>query len=340
MSTAVKTIRLLEGPSAWLHADYAGREDWILHFSPAELAELERAAESVRAKGLRLDDAEKSDFDLPLFASRLATARAELAQGRGFVMLRGIPVSRYSEDELQTLYWGIGTHLGIGVTQSLKGDRLGHVMDIGGNADRYYTRGGELEFHMDPVDVVGLLCVRGAKSGGESRIVSSMSIYNTIARERPDLLPSLTRGYHYSRRQHDPSGLQPYTAHRVPVFTDGGMGKECYFLPAAFRRAAIDGAPFDEHDREAVAFVAEVAARPDHYLDMRFREGDIQFLNNRTILHARTDYVEHDDPSKKRLLYRLWLMMPDWPARPHAMRPHGDTDRAGGGFAMSTSGAH
>ncbi len=324
------------GPAAWLNADYAGREDWILHCSDQELAELERAAESLRAKGIKLDDAEKRDFDLPLFASRLATARRELAQGRGFVMLRGIPVSRYSEEELQTLYWGIGTHLGIGVTQSLKGDRLGHVMDIGGNADRYYTRGGELEFHMDPVDVVGLLCVRAAKSGGESRIVSSMSIYNTIAAERPDLLPSLTTGYHYSRRQHDPSGLQPFTAHRVPAFTEGGMGKECYFLPAAFRRAAIDGAPFDDLDHEAVAFVAEIAARPDHYLDMRFREGDIQFLNNRTILHARTDYVEHDDPARKRLLYRLWLMMPDWPPRPHAMRPHGDTDRSGGGFAMQS----
>lgn len=330
MSAAMRAT----GPSVWTNADYAGRDDWILHFSAAELAELERAAQAVRAKGIRLDDATKADFDLPLLAARLVQAREELAHGRGFVMLRGIPVKRYSEDELGTLFWGLGTHLGVGVTQSLKGDRLGLVMDVGGDADRYYTRGGELEFHMDPVDVVGLLCIRGAKSGGQSRIVSSMAIHNAILKERPDLMESLRRGYHYSRRAQDPSGKNPYTAHRVPVFTDGETGTECYFLPAAFRRAAMDGAPFEDIDKAATAYVAQVAARPELYLDMSFQEGDIQFLNNRTILHARTDYVDDPNPAKKRLLYRLWLMMPDWPLRPASMRPHDEADRAGGGFAI------
>ncbi len=334
MKSVNASVSPVAGPSAWRSADFAGREDWIHRFSGSELAELERAAEQVRARGLTLDQAGKNDFHLPVLSKLLAQAKLELAQGRGFVMLRGIPVERYTLDELGTLFWGLGAHLGTGVTQSLKGDRLGHVMDIGGDADRYYTRGGELEFHMDPVDVVGLLCLREAVSGGESRIVSSMTIHNTILREKPELMASLEAGYHYSRRQQDPSGQQPYTAHRVPVFIDGGMGRECYFLPAAFRRAAVDGAPFDETDRAAVHAIEEIAARPENYLDMKFQRGDIQFLNNRTILHARTDYVDNPDPARKRLLYRLWLMMPDWPPRPSAMRPHGETDRAGGGFAL------
>ncbi len=323
------------GRHVWRNADYSSRTDWVEHFSPAELAELETAAESVRKRGTMLEEATKDDFVLPLLSSRLAKAREELARGRGFVMLRGIPRERYSEDELGTLFWGLGTHLGIGVSQSLKGDRLGHVMDIGGDIDRYYTRGGELEFHMDPVDVVGLLCLRTAVSGGESRIVSSMAIFNVIARERPDLMGPLMEGFHYSRRQQDPHavGAARYTAHRVPVFMDGAWGKECYFLPASIRGAAREGAPVSAAGQEAMAFMAEVAGRPELYLDMSFREGDIQFLNNRTILHARTDYVEN--PKAKRHLLRLWLMMPDWPERPTSMRPHDGADRAGGGIAKA-----
>ena len=329
------TLRPATGPHVWRNADYFGRTDWIEHFSPAELAELETAAQRVRARKIVLEEATKNDFALPLLSSRLAVVRAELATGRGFVMLRGIPVQRYSEEELGTLFWGLGTHLGIGVSQSLKGDRLGHVMDISGDLDRYYTRGGELEFHMDPVDVVGLLCLRAAFRGGESRIVSSMAVHNSILSERPDMMAALMRGYHYSRRAQDPGaqGAARYTAHRVPVFMEGGDGKECYFLPASIRGAARDGAPLSAGEREAWEYVADVAARPELYLDMSFAEGDIQFLNNRKILHARTDYVE--DPIAKRHLLRLWLMMPDWPERPTSMRPHDGADRAGGGIAKA-----
>ncbi len=326
-------LQAASGPGVWRNADYAGRSDWIEQFSSEELGELETAAQSVRQHGLILEEATRDDFLLPLLSSRLAKARRELAHGRGFVMLRSIPVTRYSEEELGTLFWGLGTHLGIGVSQSLKGDRLGHVMDIGGDIDRYYTRGGELEFHMDPVDVVGLLCLRTAVSGGESRIVSSLAVYNAILAERPGMMTPLLEGFHYSRRQQDPDGVQRFTAHRVPVFMQGGSGEECYFLPASIRGAQREGAPVSAEGRAAMDYMAEVAGRPELYLDMTFREGDIQFLNNRKILHARTDYVEHPDPAKKRHLLRLWLMMPDWPPRPVSMRPADGFDRAGGGIA-------
>lgn len=324
--------RAVSGPAVWTGGDMQNRAEWIVHFSAAERAELERAAENVRRRNIQLDDATRADFDLPQLSPVLEKVRRELARGRGFVMLRGLPVEAYSEDELGTLFWGIGTHLGTGVSQSLAGDRLGHVIDLGGK-DRYYTRGGEIEFHMDPVDVVGLMCLRGAKSGGESRIISAMHVYNTILAERPDLMEVLQRGYHYSRRAQDPHGAQRYTPQRVSVFKEGGMGMECYYLPISIRNAATDGAPFDEKDEEAFDFMATVCARPENHLDMEFREGDMQFLNNRTILHARTDYVDHDDPALRRHLLRLWLMMEDWPERPMTMRPHAEADRAGGGIA-------
>lgn len=330
---------LESGPQVWTGRDMSGHHDWLIEFDTQDRAELERAADTVRSKGIALDEAGRDDFALPRLSAMLAKVREELHKGRGFVLMRGLPLKAYTEDELSALFWGLGTHLGTGVAQSKAGDRLGHVRDIGSRDTRYYTRGGELEFHMDPVDVVGLMCLQGAKSGGESRIISSMNVYNAIARERPDLLENLMRGFHYSRRAYDPdaTGVRRYTHDRLPVFYDNTGRMECYYLPVSFRQAAIDGAPYSAKDDEAARFMAEVCNRPEYFLDMAFSEGDIQFLNNRTVLHARTDYVEYDDPAKKRHLLRLWLMMPDWPARPVSLRASEETDRGGGGFSRSAA---
>ena len=330
---------LLCGANVWTGADMSGHRQWLIEFSAADRAELEAAAETVRTRAIALDEAGKDDFHLPRLSAMLANVRDELGSGRGFALMRGLPLKAYSEDELCTLFWGLGAHLGVGVAQSRAGDRLGHVRDVGSNDTRYYTRGGELEFHMDPVDVVGLMCLQGAKSGGESRIVSSLNVYNAILAERPDLLENLQRGLHYSRRAYDPeaTGENLYTRDRLPVFYENAGRMECYYLPASFRQAAIDGAPYSEMDDEAVRFMAEVCNRLEYFLDMSFSEGDIQFLNNRTVLHARTDYVEHDDAAKKRHLLRLWLMIPQWPARPVSLRASDETDRGGGGFARNAA---
>lgn len=327
------------GPHVWTGADFAGRDHWIIRLGSEEISELEYAVASVRARNLLLEEAGADDFHLPRMSSVLADARDELAQGRGFVLLRGLPLTEFSKEEMGVLFWGLGTHLGIGVSQSRAGDRLGHVIDTGVRDQRYYTRGGEIEFHMDPVDVVGLMCLQSAKSGGASRIISAMQVHNQILKERPDLLPVLQRGFYYSRRAQDPQATAKklYTPERVAVFKEGAAGMECYFLPVSIFKAAEDGAPFSERDAEAMTYMAQVCARPDHFLDMSFQEGDIQFLNNRTILHARTDYVEHDDPALKRHLLRLWLMIPQWPPRPMSMRPHDEGDRAGGGIAEETA---
>jgi len=329
--------QFVQGAHVWSGAMFSGQDGWIVRLGSAERAELEAAADGLRARRIALEDASREDFDLPQLEGVLGNVRRELEHGRGFVMLRGLPVQSYSAEDLAVLFWGVGTHLGVGVSQSRAGDRLGHVIDTGVRDQRYYNRGGEIEFHMDPVDVVGLMCLQGARSGGESRIISAMRVHNDILRERPDLMPVLRRGFHYSRLAQNPHamGADRYTAEPVAVFKEGGAGMECYYLPVSIRKAAEDGAPFDARDEEALQFMAQVCARPEHFLDMTFSEGDMQFLNNRTVLHARTDYVEHDDPAKKRHLLRLWLMMPDWPPRPMSMRPHGESDRAGGGIASA-----
>lgn len=314
------------GPALWFGNDQASRGEWMIQLDAAQVAELDRAAAAVRAHGLRLDDATRADFSLPTLAPLLERTRQELERGRGFVLIRGLPVGDYTPDELGTIFWGIGTYLGTGVAQSRDGDRLGHVIDRG-STERYYTAGGPIEFHVDPVDVVGLLCLHGALEGGQSRIASSLGIHNLMLAERPDLLEILYRGFHCSRRGHG----EPTTEWRVPVYAAGSNGLESYFLPITIRQAEQEGYPLSVTEREAIAYLQQVAARPGVFLDMDFRPGDIQFLSNRVIFHARTDYRDHPDPARRRHLLRLWLMMPDWPERPSAMQLHKRTDRAGGG---------
>lgn len=314
------------GPAVWFGREQSARDDWTVQLGPAEIAELDRAAGKVRTSGLRLDHATRDHFDLPTLAPVLERASRELERGRGFVLIRGLPVGDYTPDELGTIFWGIGTYLGTGVSQSAAGDRLGHVIDRG-SKERYYTAGGPIEFHVDPVDVVGLLCLRGALEGGQSRIASSLGIHNLIREERPDLLEILYRGFHCSRRGHG----DRTTEWRVPVYAPGRHGIESYFLPITIRQAEEEGYPLGPAEREAVDYLQAVASRPGVYLDMDFQPGDIQFLSNRVIFHARTDYRDPPDPAHRRHLLRLWLMMPGWADRPEAMNLFRNTDRAGGG---------
>jgi hypothetical protein len=318
-------MQLARGPAVWRGADQEAR-DWIVVLDQEDCVELTRAAELLR--GRPLDQVRPGDLLVSRVAPKLMATAATLESGSGFVMLRGLPAASMAQDLLETLYWGIGACLGVGVSQSAAGDRLGHVFDRGTqDKERYYTRGGALEFHMDPVDVVGLLCLHGARSGGASRIVSAGQVHNVILTERPDLLEILYRGFRNSRRAHG----EPTPSAPVPVFARGAQGMECYLLPATIRQATEEGYPLSAQEEDALAFIGEVANRPGLYLDMDFRVGDIQFLSNRTILHSRTDYVDHPEPERKRHLLRLWLMMPQWAPRPTSMRFHERVDRAGGG---------
>jgi hypothetical protein len=327
MATRIPATPMACGPSVWRGADQDATR-WIVPLDAEDCAELIRTAAHLR--GRPLDGIRRADFPLAQVADKLAAVAATLESGAGFVMLRGLPAESLPQDLLEIIYWGLGAHLGVGVSQSAAGDRLGHVFDRGTrDKERYYTRGGALEFHMDPVDAVGLLCLRAALSGGASRIVSAGYLHNLIQAERPDLLEVLYRGFHHSRSAYGQSVPSP----RIPVFAPGGHGMECYFLPVATRQAAEQGCALAPIEQEALAVVEKHANRQGVFLDMDFREGDIQFLSNRTILHSRTDYAEHPEPDRKRHLLRLWLMMPHWPQRPAAMGMAAHVDRAGGGVA-------
>jgi hypothetical protein len=308
----VEKRRPIEAPYAWKGADMKDREsEWLRPFRPDELAEIDAALNSIKQSALDLFDMSREDFPLPTFSKELAKIAQELETGRGMIMLRGLPLA-YSPDDLRTVYWGIGTHLGTAVSQNKDGELLGIVTDIGAPIVNTTRRGSKtslgLEFHSDRCDVVGLLCVRKAKSGGASRIVSAAAIHNEILRRRPDLIDVCYEDWVHSWQGEEPPGsarayLRPLFGFRDGYFT--GL-----FSPA-YTKFAQEFPEVPRHTPaqvEALELYGQLAN--ELALDMHFEPGDIQLLNNHLIYHGRTQYVDYPEEERKRLLLRLWLSVP------------------------------
>ena len=298
-------------PFAWKGAELEKSTDWIRRFSANELAEIDAALRGVQRKGLEWLDVTREDFPLPQFAAALAKIAQELETGRGIVLLRGLPLT-YTADELRLVYWGIGAHLGTAVSQGGRGELLGIVEDEGKAVENTKIRGsktsGQLTFHGDRCDVVGLLCVRKARSGGISRIVSAAAIHNELLRRRPDLIDVFYADWYNSRQGDEQPGEARAYPKPIFGFRDGhftGM-----FSPAYIRYAQ----DFPEVPRittaqqQALDLYGELAE--ELALNMEFEPGDIQLLNNHLTYHARTRYDDFEEKEKKRLLLRLWLAVP------------------------------
>jgi hypothetical protein len=301
----------IESPAAWLGSELAARRDWIHVLSAEEIADLDRAVAHARATGKPMAALTRADFPLARLAEPIDAWLDALDTGRGFVLVRGVPVERYGETDASIAYWGLGLHLGRAVSQNAAGDLLGHVRDAGlerrdPTLRKYRTR-EPLEFHTDGSDIVGLLCLRPAKSGGTSRIASSLAIYNEILRRRPDLAATLHEPFPFDRNGEERPGEPPfftlplcrYAEGRLRTFYIGWYIRDSQRHPAAPRLTAAQ--------REAIDLVDAIAADPHFHLDMDFRAGDVQWLKNAAILHARTEFADHPEPERKRHLLRLWL---------------------------------
>jgi Taurine catabolism dioxygenase TauD, TfdA family len=312
--------KLVEGPSAWIGAEMRGREaEWSYRLSPSEVSEVEAALQSVRSRGLEIADISRADFPLPTLGPVLEELRTEVLHGRGFVLLRGVPVEDRPIAESATAYWGIGSYFGSARSQNAKGHLLGHVYDLGGRSEtnphlRSYATAERQNFHIDRCDVVALLCLRRAKSGGQSAIVSSMTLHNVMAARRPDLLERLYQAFPVDRRGEVPEGKAPF--YEAPVFNEyaGTLSVLYSRLHIGSAQRFPEARRLTAEDIEALDMLGELAADPDLRLDMNFMPGDIQLLHNHTILHARTAYEDWPEVEHKRHLLRLWLAPPG--ARP------------------------
>ncbi|MEC9152474.1 MAG: TauD/TfdA family dioxygenase [Pseudomonadota bacterium] len=299
--------------SAWKVVDYENDDSWIYRFDDSELAEIEAAMRGVKARGLNVPDFGCEEFPLPTLRAKLAEIVAEVEEGRGFALFRGIPVDNYDLNTLRIIYWGIGAYFGNPISQNSKGQILADVIDLGNdyndiNSRGYKTNSGLLP-HIDSSDMVALFCVNTARSGGESMLSSSMSVYNEVLANHRDLLPILYRGFKRDLRGEGiTESLDELTDNEIPIYSYYRGQLSCDFNDKIIRSAHIKmEQPLGVLEEEVLERMLAIAQRPDIQFRMHLQKGDIQLVNNFTILHSRAGYTDYDDPAKKRRLMRFWV---------------------------------
>lgn len=307
--------------AAWTGPDMAAHpERWTFRLDDAEIAEVYGHARRIAADGCRLLDVKPADVPLPRLAPKLARIRRDILAGHGFALLRKLPVDHHSIAENAAAYWTLGLHLGEPVPQNGQNHTLGHVKDLGLDYAKPEVRGyqtsARLPYHTDYSDVVGLLCLKTARSGGLSSFVSSVALYNEMLARRPDLAAALTRPIVHTRWGEIPEGRLPWA--ETPVFNPHAGGVVTTYVRSAIRKSQLMAAAPRVTDEQSAAcdLLDSLAADPAFHLDMSFEPGDIQFLNNHWILHSRTAYEDHPEPAKRRHLLRLWLACADGPPLP------------------------
>ncbi len=302
----------LSGPSAWQAQDMLGNPStWLYQLTPEEIADLEAAGQHFLSLGLDVGEISKETFPLSVFDNHIEDLSQKILNGAGLEVLRGLPIEGYTQEFAATIFCGIGAHLGSARSQNAKGHILGHVRDIGADANdpnsRIYQTCDRQTFHTDSADVVGLLCIRGAKEGGMSLLVSAESIYNRMKAERPDLLEKLFDPIATDRRGEIPEGAKPFMEIPVLNWHEG-------FLTVFYQRQYIDSAQrFEGAMRltpehvEALDMFDALANDPELCFGMQLQPGDMQFVYNHSQLHDRTGFLDWPDVSQRRHLMRLWL---------------------------------
>ncbi|MGB7180745.1 MAG: TauD/TfdA family dioxygenase [Burkholderiaceae bacterium] len=299
-------------PSTW-QADEIAESQWQHYLTGAEINELTVATDNAMQRGLLPTQFGAEDFRLPTLSARLATIVDSVENGVGFAMVRGLPIQTYDEETLKVLYWGLGCHFGSAISQNSKGQLLAEVSDRGNSyADRNsrgFATNAELMPHVDTSDMTTLLCVRTARLGGESRVVSSSQVFNTVLAEHPEFLEPLFVGFHNDLRGEGPTGdISELTHHKVPVFSYKANRLSCSLNMRMIENGALkSGRPFSALERQALDFVREVSLREESGVRFFMQPGDIQMVSNHSVFHAREKFEDHIQPEKRRCLYRLWV---------------------------------
>lgn len=313
--------KAVSGPFVWYGPEIANRTEWIRALTPAEIAELEAAVQRLDAAGIDIAEIGPDHLEVPSLGALVQQIKRAVLKEAGFILVRGVPVERWSVRQCAIAYFGLGAMIGEPVSQNAKDHILGHVKDIGADyaqpTSRGYQTAARLPYHTDSSDIVALLCLKPSKAGGLSSIASSATIYNEMLKRRSDLAVELTKPVYRDRRGELPEGAEEWYA--VPVFNQmPGGGLITTYVRSAMRKAQrFPAVPRTTPELEAACnLFDQLADSPEIHLDMEFRPGDIQFLNNHWILHSRTAYEDFPEPERRRHLLRLWLACDDGPPLP------------------------
>ena len=311
-SLTADEVQPLERHAEWRAADVADPEVWTHRLTDAEIAELEGALAVARAHTDEVLDVDREHFPLDTLVPVLADIAEELINGRGFQRISGLPVDRLGAEDASWIYWGIGLHLGVPWPQNVKGHLLGDVKDQGKSLDDPTARGNEigglgLGFHSDGSDLVGLLCIDPGVSGGESLISNALLCHNLLAESDPELAGALYDGLPYDFRGEQAKDGKPY--YHVPAFSRHDDRLFVRYIPQYILASQRheDAPRLTDTQRAAMKAYSALVDDPDHWVEMTFEPGDMQFVNNYHVLHGRKPYVDDTESGRVRWLKRLWL---------------------------------
>ncbi len=293
------------GEAAWT-ADQLDESDWMVHLTGPQIEELAVAVASAQRDVTSMGELTRQSFPLPELEREFADWRRRIIDGLGFVLVRGLPVDRWPREDVEWAFWGLGQHLGEPGTQNTAQELLGHVTDYHdatGSDQREYRTSGEIDFHCDAADVVGLCCISTSREGGASRLVSSVTVFDRLAADGDDAADVLFDEFALDSRQDDP--VSPPWIPVQPCCFDGEKLRTFMHLGYFGSAGRHEGVEVPSSHRRALHSWSEVANRDGVALSMQLQPGDIQWVSNHTVAHARSAYV--DDPGSPRELLRLWL---------------------------------
>lgn len=298
----------LTGPAAWRGEDLRNDDSWLIQLSEDTIRLIDEALAEVKARGLSFPHFTKDDFPIHAASDELGRYAEEMENGKGFVLLRGLPIAGYDSDDLNIINFGIGLHLGTPVCQNLKGDLLGMVMNVGDitkKETRVYETNLYLPYHTDVSDVFGLMSVRKGKSGGLNSLVSSGAVYNEILENYPEYLGLFYRPMYYAH-------LGKGASVKSPVFSyhDGKLSAR-YLRQYIELGGELEGRPLSRIETEALDVFDRIIHKEEIRLDMMLEPGDLLLANNYAVMHSRTRFDDFDEPELRRKLIRLWVKMPN-----------------------------
>jgi hypothetical protein len=300
----------IDHPSAW-RASERDKDSFTVELSEQHLEALDQALHAVKRKTTDAELITRDDFQLQAIEDDVTAWRNQVMEQSGIVILRGFPVEKYSKEDLGMIYFGLGAHFGIAMSQSVMGDRLGQVVNVGGKdpKERAYRNSTELDMHTDACDVVAMMCLQKAMSGGYSGYVSAISIYNEILHRQPELMPILMTGFHYHRFGEEEPGQAPITEDKIPVFSFSDDFLSVNYLRSYIEMAAEElQVPLTGDEVAALDLVDEIARDESFALKFITQPGEAIFFNNLTILHNRTAFEDSEIAAQKRHFLRLWLV--------------------------------
>ena len=297
-------------PSAWTPAALMDNTSWDITLGADEAEDLVAASAQAREAGLSLDRISAENFPLSRCAEVTARIRRELRAGRGFALMHGFPVEGHAREDIARMYWGFCAHLGLGVTQNSDGGLI-HYVTEGRLRPNQGTRGvgnpGTVSLHVDLADCTTLLCVRQAADSPHSRLASSTAVHNAFLQRAPEYLERLYRGFAWDRQNEHGETETPTTGYRVPVFSHHDGVVSCRYNRNWITKAAQRGDGFTGEETMVLDLLDDLAH--EHRFEFPFEPGDVQFVNNYTVLHGRAPHKPAAGEDDARVLMRIWFNM-------------------------------